>query len=99
MEAWVWLEREGLLAPNPGSHGEWVFVTRRGRQAATPGALKAYQRSLLPKRVLQPTIAQKIWATFLRGDYDTAVFQAFKEVEVTVREEGGYHPEDIGVPL
>jgi uncharacterized protein (TIGR02391 family) len=100
MEAWVWLEREGLLAPKPGSQGEWAFVTRRGRQAATPEALKAYQRSLLlPKRVLQPTIAQKVWATFLRGDYDTAVFQAFKEVEVNVREVGGYPPEDIGVAL
>jgi uncharacterized protein (TIGR02391 family) len=100
MEAWVWLEREGLLAPKPGTQREWVFVTRRGRQAASPVALKAYQRSLLlPKRVLQPTIAQKVWATFLRGDYDTAVFQAFKEVEVTVREVGDYSREDIGVPL
>ena len=35
MEAWVWLEREGLLAPKPGSQGEWVFVTRRGQQLAT----------------------------------------------------------------
>ncbi len=100
MEAWVWLEREGLLAPKPGTQGEWVFVTRRGHQAATPEALKAYRRGLLlPKRVLQPAIAQKIWATFLRGDYDTAVFQAFKEVEVSVREVGAYPPEDIGVPL
>ena len=100
MEAWVWLEREGLLAPKPGTQGEWVFVTRRGRQAANPEALKAYRRGLLlPKRVLQPTIAQKVWATFLRGDYDTAVFQAFKEVEVSVRDVGGYPPEDIGVPL
>lgn len=100
MEAWVWLEREGLLAPKPGAQGNWVFVTRRGRQAASPEALKAYRHGLLlPKRVLQPPIAQKVWATFLRGDYDTAVFQAFKEVEVTVRDAGGYPPEDIGVPL
>ncbi len=77
-----------------------MFVTRRGRQAANPEALKAYRRGqLLPKGVLQPTIAQKVWATFLRGDYDTAVFQAFKEVDVRVREVGGYAPEDIGVPL
>jgi len=34
MEAWVWLERESLLAPQPGTQGEWVFVTRRGRQLA-----------------------------------------------------------------
>lgn len=32
MEAWVWLEREGLIAPAPGHQGEWVFITRRGEQ-------------------------------------------------------------------
>ena len=31
MEGWVWLEREGLIAPEPGAQGEWVFVTRRGK--------------------------------------------------------------------
>src|SRR5687767_15499168 len=37
VEAWVWLEREGLLAPQPGDiSGNWVFVTRRGRKVATP---------------------------------------------------------------
>jgi uncharacterized protein (TIGR02391 family) len=53
----------------------------------------------LPKEQLHPLIATKVWATFLRGDYDTAVFQAFKEVEVAVRTAGGYAPTDIGVPL
>ena len=29
MEAWVWLEREGLIAPRPGdSNNTWVFVIR-----------------------------------------------------------------------
>lgn len=83
MEAWVWLEREGLLAPKPGSQGEWVFVTRRGQQLATSEDLLKYcHGNLLPRQFLHPRLAQKVWATFLRGDYDTAVFQAFKEVEV-----------------
>jgi hypothetical protein len=31
MEAWLWLEREGLIAPDPDKGGQgWVFVTRRG---------------------------------------------------------------------
>jgi len=30
-EAWIWLEREGLLAPSPDNHGgDWVYITRRG---------------------------------------------------------------------
>ena len=100
MEAWVWLEREGLLAPKPGSQGEWVFITRRGKKLTTAEDLKAYRRGdVLPRRLLHPRLAQKVWASFLRGDYDTAVFQAFKEVEVRVREAGSFADIDIGVIL
>ena len=100
MEAWVWLEREGLLAPRPGDSGDWVFITRRGERVASPQKLKAYtQANLLPKQLLHPTIAQKVWASFLRGDYDTAVFQSFKEVEVRVREVGQFAATDVGVDL
>jgi len=100
MEAWVWLEREGLLAPKPGSQGEWVFVTRRGKQLTTSEDLRGYQRAnVLPRKFLHPRLGQKVWASFLRGDYDTAVFQAFKEVEVRVRESGSFVDTDLGVAL
>jgi len=32
MEAWVWAEREGFIAPRPGEQGDWVFITWRGRR-------------------------------------------------------------------
>jgi uncharacterized protein (TIGR02391 family) len=100
MEAWVWLEREGLIAPIPGSTQDFVFITRRGQRLKNAADLQSYRRAdMLPKRLLHPVIAQKVWATFLRGDYDTAVFQAFKEVEVGVRSAGGYAAEDIGTAL
>jgi uncharacterized protein (TIGR02391 family) len=100
MEAWVWLEREGLIAPRPGDSGDWVFITRRGEQVASPDRLAAYrQANILPKQLIHPTIVQKVWATFLRGDYDAAVFQSFKEVEVRVREAGRFSPTDVGVDL
>jgi hypothetical protein len=52
--------------------------------------------NLLPKKQLHPLISQKVWTTILRGDYDTPVFQTFKEVEVSVRNAGGFRPEDVG---
>jgi uncharacterized protein (TIGR02391 family) len=100
MEAWGWLEREGLIASKPGSQGEWVFVTRRGKRIHNQYDLDAYRKvNLLPKRQLHPMIAQKVWATFLRGEYDTAIFQAFKEVEVSVRSAGSFAAVDYGVTL
>lgn len=100
MEAWVWLKNEGFLAPRPGRGEAWQFITRRGQGIERASDLEAYRhQNLLPKKLLHPRIAQKVWATFLRGDYDTAVFQSFKEVEVAVREAGSYEADLLGVPL
>jgi uncharacterized protein (TIGR02391 family) len=55
--------------------------------------------NLLPKQLLHPVIAQKVWADFLRGDYASAVGKAFKAVEVGVRAAGGFGPQDYGTDL
>jgi len=100
MEAWIWLEREGLLAPRPGSEGDWVFITRRGKKIKERSDLDHYRKSdMLPRQLLHPVIAQKVWSAFLRGEYDTAVFQSFKEVEVAVREAGNFSVGDLGPDL
>lgn len=108
MEAWQWLEREGFVAPRPmnlaRSRGDLVstkyFVTRRGQRVETSDDLESYRKAnLLPKAQLHPIIAQKVWSLFLQGDYDAAVFQAFKQVEVAVREAGYYADTERGVPL
>ena len=102
MEAWNWLEREGFVALLPGLHtgSAHFFVTRRGLQVKDAVGLEVYRKgNLLSKRQLHPVIAQKVLPLFLRGDYDTAIFQAFKEVEVVVRDAGGYAKTDYGVPL
>lgn len=100
MEAWGWLEREGLLVPQPGHERDWVFISRRGRQLRTRDQVNSYRRAnRLPRHQIHPRISQKVWASFLRGDYDTAVFQAFKEVEVRVREAAQCRETDLGVDL
>ena len=108
MEAWQWLEREGFVAQRPSQLAnsttiyppDTFFVTRRGKRIQTSDDLDAYRKSnLLPKGQLNPIIAQKVWSMFLQGDYDTAVFQAFKQVEVAVREAGYYADTEFGVSL
>lgn len=99
-EAWVWLEREGLLAPRPGDTNRFMFITRRGKKLANRLGLDSYRHAtLFPKSVVHTVIAQKVYPAFLRGEYDTAIFQAFREVEVAVREAGGYSQSDVGVAL
>jgi uncharacterized protein (TIGR02391 family) len=100
IEGWQWLVQEGLIAPNPSDGNGWHFITRRGKKIKNREGLSAYRSSIiLPRSLLHPSVVEACWSTFLRGDYDTAVFQAFKELEVAIREAGKFKPEDYGVDL
>lgn len=102
MEAWVWLEAEGLLAPRTGiGNAEgWVFITRRGKSLKGSTDLRSFVNgNMLPRQQLHPLIASRVWPNFIRGDYEAAVFQAFKEIEVAVRKAGGFSDTDIGTAL
>lgn len=99
MEGWMWLEKEGFIAPEPRER-EWIFITRRGLRIGNATALDAYRlANLLPKALLHPALATEVWYAFSRGNYGTAVLLAFKEVEVAVRDAGGYTDTDYGVHL
>jgi uncharacterized protein (TIGR02391 family) len=100
MEAWNWMLNNGLLAPAPTSQGDWVFLTRAAEKLQSPEDFEMFRKgTLLSPKLLHPRIAELAWPTFIRGKYDTAVFEAFKEVEVAVRTACGYDAKIIGVPL
>lgn len=103
MAGFAWLLAQGLIAWTP-EYGQYsngaVFVTRRGRQHAGTSNLDAYRRATsLSPDLLHPNLRANCWRSFLGGDYDTAVLQAFKAVEEVVRDAGGYTASDIGVAL
>ena len=52
----------------------------------------------VPERV-KTRIREDIWSLHDRGNYDTAVFEAMKAVEVAVRDAAGLLPADIGTKL
>jgi len=100
MEAWAWLQSAGLLVEKAGLTGGFFFVSRRGKQITSRDDFAAYRKAgLLPKGQLHPLIVSKVYSAFMRGEYDTAVFQAFREVEVAVRAAGGFGPDDYGKDL
>lgn len=84
-EAWAWLLAHGLVARDfSQTAAEAVFITRAGRRALNEGMgeAKAVERLQLE---LHPRLESEVRHTYLVGDYDTAVFKAFKLVEVRVR--------------
>ena len=98
IEAWSWLHGEGFLVRHP--HHDWFMISTRAKRLQSRDDFAAYRKgSLLPKAQLHPMIAAKVYPAFLRGEYDTAVFQAFREVEISVRTAGKFPPELVGKEL
>jgi uncharacterized protein (TIGR02391 family) len=100
LEAWSWLESEGFLVRETDTVGASFFLTRRGKAIKSWTDFNAFRKGqLLPRHQIHPSIAAKVYPTFLRGDYDTAIFQAYREVEVAVRLAGNLPQGMIGEKL
>jgi uncharacterized protein (TIGR02391 family) len=100
IEAWSWLGGESFLIRDPGQLADWFLISRRAERLKSREEFQFYRKAnLLPKGQLHPLIASEVYPAFLRGKYDTAVFEAFREVEVAVREAGGFGPDDYGMDL
>jgi uncharacterized protein (TIGR02391 family) len=86
-EAWAWLEGQGLLIPDPKYiSGQMRVLSRKARRLARDtNARRAISGHRLPKETLHPSIREEVWALYHRGKYDSAIFEAMKAVEVTVR--------------
>lgn len=100
MESWMVLVREGLVAPVPDDHHGWYFITRRGQSAKSLEALAALRSAaLFPKDSIHERV-RPVFAAFIRGEYESAIFQALKSLEMRVRD---LCPQEMsqmyGVPL
>lgn len=98
-EAWSWLEARGLVAWDPSQQSANArFVTRLGEEALSGGVQRMEAAARLGMQ-LHPRIAERVERQFLLGEYELAVFSAMKEVEVRVREMGGFPADLVGVGL
>lgn len=101
-EAWNWLVVNGLLILEPGYNGTngYMLLSRRAQTLLSNGSFKTYVRSVsFPKALLHQVIADEVWLDIVRGDIETAVFKAFRAVEIAVREAGHFADTDIGTML
>ena len=99
-EAWQWLVAQGLLVPVACYGGDWVVLSRRALKFQDEQEVATFSVArMLRKEVLQTSIANKVWGALMRGEFDVAVFQSMKAVEVAVHEALG-KPENLrGVDL
>jgi len=99
-EAWRWLDREGFIVESATQAG-WYYIGSRGKRSLESGVpASAFEKArLLPPKFLHPSIAERVFPLFLRGDYDNAVLVAFKEVEIEVRSAASLPDEAHGVPM
>jgi uncharacterized protein (TIGR02391 family) len=78
----------------------WFCLTRKGASLKSQADIDAYRHgNVLPEGLMHPKIVGKVRPMFLRGDYDIAVIQAFKYVEVVVRREAKLPAELVGQKL
>ena len=101
-EAWSWLEAQIFLVPEPGANGNngFRFLSRRAELIEREQDFYQYIIACkLPKEILHDRIRQRIWSCFVRGEYDSAVFQAMKAVEVYVREAAGFDRAQRGADM
>lgn len=102
IEALHWLEVNAFLLPAPGINGQNGFrmFGRRGRELLDRNRFDQFRRAAsLPKAMLHPSIADRVWIALARGELSDAVFIAFRAVEEAVRAKGGFAETDIGVDL
>ncbi len=100
-EALSWLIAQGLIVPAKDCLGSntWMCLSRRASSFSSEADFDAFQQARrLDRDNLHEKIAVPVWQAFVRGEYDVAVFQAMKAVEVAVREASGI-TDALGVKL
>lgn len=99
-EALAWLQSNGLVIEDPRQPNYGYVITKRAKGLRGKADLEAYRQGrILPVDLLDPVLAEKVHPQFLRGDYDVAVFQAFKEVEVATRKAAALGDNVVGVKV
>ena len=101
-ESWNWLTVQGILISDLGPNGNngWMKLGRKAAELLNHQSFVSYAQMIaFPKSLLHPSIADAVWLDLARGDLETAVFKAFKAVEVAVREAGKYDATEIGTAL
>lgn len=99
-EALTWLASQSLICQAPDSDLGWCNLSRSGLQAATTSDFEHWSAEReLPASMLHPAIVRECMDSFRLGKFDTAVFEAFKTLEVAIRSHAGFDASTYGVDM
>lgn len=99
-EAWAWLRSNGFICWHVDHGEQWVALTRLGKSTADVKTFgKWVEERELPTYMLNEDLHDSALPLYRQGRFDTAVFEAFKSLEVAVRSAAGLGAELIGVNL
>jgi len=100
--AWKALE-DAAFIEEPDSHNGkngYRVPSAKGKGAhAATDYTGVRMRSKFAREMFHPSLPDAAWHAFSVGDYDTAIFEAFKSLEVAVRTKGGFAGADFGAAL
>lgn len=100
-EAFRWLEIALLIMPAPEPNKTFSRLTRLGKSLLqNEDSFGSFLSAVkFPKDLFHPSIAEYVWLQLAQGNFDVAVFFAFRAVEERVRDAAGFPSTEIGVNL
>jgi uncharacterized protein (TIGR02391 family) len=98
--AWAWLESNSFICRHPEQDNDWFLPTPRGTVARDHHAIRQYiSNEQLPETFLHTELLVNVRPLFLQSRFETAVFEAFKSLEVAIRNATRLGHEMIGTQL
>ena len=98
--AWSWLESNGFICRHPEQDNEWFLPTPRGKAVRDHQGLRQFiSNEQLPEAFLHPELLANVRPLFLQSRFETAVFEAFKSLEVSIRHAAKLGHDMIGIQL
>jgi len=94
------LERDGFIMRDPSQSEAFKILTQRGAQVVDQSLDEMRLPSIDIDQLLKlPTLRDKVHDDYVSGDYESAIFKAFKMLEETVRAKTKQPPNMIGADL